>query len=138
MEPMQQHKIVNSTYYIHKPDHRNGTPRKSQWVISENLERLLFKTSKQKKWCDSNKGWGLYIVNGEVKYIGLAQDHKKRVFIGKFVDGNCNQIWHGYPADHQKNTQDIPPVKLLREWSDKDILRPSKIRKLAKGQPCNL
>jgi hypothetical protein len=47
-------------------------------------------------------------------------------------------IWHGYPADHQRSPSDIPDEEILKAWINLGLVTPAKVRKLAKGQPCNL
>jgi hypothetical protein len=124
--------------YTHHPDHRNRTGGKSQWRISLPKERQAFITARAEGWLIRSTGWGLHVDNTEPAYLGVAQDHVTRVFVSKFVDGNQSQNWHGYPADHQRNPQDIPDADVLKIWMDNDLIPLSKIRKLVKGQPCTL
>ena len=56
--------------------------------------------------------------------------------MAKFV-GN-RDIWYGYPADHQRNQQDIPTERVRRIWMQGGVLTPAKIRKITRGQPCRL
>ena len=87
-------------------------------------------------WIENESGWGLHYSNGVLDYLGLAQDHTTQVFIAKFV-GNQG-TWHGYPADHQQNRQDIPAERIRKIWIDTNVLRRAQIRKITKGQPCRL
>lgn len=107
---------------------------KSQWSISPNQEIVCFNLAHSKGWTEADKGWGLHYSNDVLDYLGLAQDHRTRVFIAKFVGNQGN--WHGYPADHQKNQQDIPTERIRRIWMNDNVLKPAKIRKITKGQPC--
>jgi hypothetical protein len=125
------------TYGVH-PHHRNGMRRKSQWTISEDQERGVFVDARDKNWILQDIGWGLKIVEGRVAYLGVAQNHITQLFVAKFVNGNRKQSWHGYPADHQRHTQDIPNETMLQRWLDDGVLPPQKIAKLQRGKPCSL
>ena len=137
MPSVHQHTIRDGLIYLHHPDHRNWTHGKSKWSISEWDERDVFTVSSNRNWGIEKKRWGIYFQENRPAYLGLAQDHITQVFLAKFVTGNGTE-WHGYPADHQKNNQDRPPVELQQTWMDDDVLPKAKIRKIAKGQPCNL
>ncbi len=125
------------TYGVH-PHHRNGAHGKSQWDISEGQERDVFVNARNQNWLLQDMGWGLHLVAGQVSYLGRAQDRQRRIFVAKFVDGNQNQFWHGYPADHQRNPGDIPVQNILQGWLNAKLLRRAIVRKLVRGQPCNL
>jgi len=62
----------------------------------------------------------------------------RKLLLGKFIGGEPSNTWHGYPADHVQNSQDIPPASILRQWLESKILRPAQIRKISKGQKCSL
>ena len=131
-------RVSQNIYYLHNSVHRNRTPRKSQWTINETAELGSFQMALNQNWLLPQEGWGLHFENGNPAYLGLAQDHTTRVFVAKFVDRGNRNTWHGYPADHQKNNQDIPTVEILDKWLNRKVLPAPKIRKLAKGQPCGL
>ncbi len=122
--------------YSHNLSHRDGTLKKSQWKIFNDEELLSFTTALKKKWLLSDVGWGLHFENKTPANLGVAQDHETLVFVAKFV--NDKNTWHGYPADHQRNNQDIPPEQIRRKWLEAKVLPLPKIRKLGKGQPCSL
>ena len=124
------------TTYWHAPQHRNQMSGKSQWSISHSQESACFGAAHSKGWTDAIKGWGLHYYNGGVDYLGFGQDHTTNVFIAKFV-GNQG-VWHGYPADHQRNQQDIPSERVRRMWLQNGVLTAAKVRKITKGQPCRL
>lgn len=124
--------------YKINPLHRNGSTNKSQWTISENSEIQCFELARVSEWLLPRKGWGLYIVESKPEWLGVAQDHVTQVFIAKFVHDENSSEWHGYPADYRNNQQDIPEEKILKKWLLEERLLPAKIRKIAKGQPCNL
>lgn len=122
--------------YLSNSQHRNRTKGKSQWSISLAQEFTCFNTTHANQWIENNNGWGLHYSEGVLDYLGLAQDHITQVFIAKFV-GNQG-TWHGYPADHRQNRQDIPAGRILAIWMKANVLSPAKIRKIMKGQPCRL
>ena len=122
--------------YSPNPQHRNGTWGKSQWLISLADEFGCFNTAHANDWIENDTGWGLYLSNEVPNYLGLAQDHITKVFIAKFVGDQG--IWHGYPADHQQNHQDIPTEQVLMRWMEANLFSPAKVRKIVRGQPCRL
>ena len=59
--------------YIHKKDHRDKTPEKSQWTISELEERSCFVHGIKNNWNTPQKfvSWGLHFNDqGKVAYLG--------------------------------------------------------------------
>jgi len=132
------HKLASGAHYTIHPDHRNGNAKKSQWRIPTQKELQVFTFAEANGWANMSPGWGLYIVNDVPCYLGVAEDHQTRVFVAKFVDGNRNRQWHGYPADHQRNNQDVPDLTLLKTWIAQELIPLRKIRKLLRQQPCNL
>ncbi len=130
--------IEENVSYIFHPDHRNNTYGKSQWIISLDEEVNCFRKCYDEEWIVDQKGWGLHIVDHRVLYLGVDQPHENKVFLAKFIDGNKNQKWHGYPVDHQRSSADIPDTNILNKWLETSVLTPPKIRKILKGQPCNL
>lgn len=129
---------TNSPVYIHKIDHRNGAPKKSQWTISTHDEESCFVKMYSTNWHDGCCGWGLYFNNGIVNYLGKGVKRNHNLFIAKFIDSSKVNIWHGYPADHNVNNQDTPPEELLEDWKKQGYLKLKKIRKIMRGQPCSL
>jgi hypothetical protein len=136
--PIQQHVIAPGFTYQHHPDHRNRTAGKSQWTVSEADERTTFDYSRTNQWLAQHVGWGVYVLAGRATYLGVSDDGLRRLLIAKFVGSNSPKVWHGYPADHQKTTHDIPTTKILGQWMRLNLLRAAKVRKLMRGQPCNL
>jgi len=111
---------------------------KSQWRIPEVDERSTFDQARIRNWLSVTCGWGLHTPNGVVSVLGVAQDHNRQLFVAKFIANAAPALWHGYPADHQRNPQDIPGIEVLRDWMISGLLTAAKIRKLTRGQPCNL
>ena len=142
MNPNQVFTIFPDISYIHKKDHRDNTPEKSQWTISELEERDCFEFSLRNNWNTPDcVSWGLYFDHtGNVGYLGKSaskEADKQNLFLAKFVDSNKNNLWHGYPANHTKN-QDRPPEQILNNWMKEKYFSVAKIRKISKGQKCKL
>jgi len=90
-------------------------------------------------WLLSDVGWGLHFENNNPANLGVDQDHVKPVFVAKFV--NDRNTWHGYPADYQKNNQDIPPEQIRKTWLDLKLFgnrTGAIISKLIRMKPCSL
>ena len=141
MNPDQEFTISLGITYIHKKDHRNGSPEKAQWAISEIEERECFQLGIEKSWNTSQYvSWGIHIKAGKAAYLGCTASKKgdiRESFIAKFRDDEGSNCWHGYPADPRED-QDIPPGKILKDWVEKKYLRLAIIRKITKKQKCKL
>jgi hypothetical protein len=124
--------------YIHNNEHRNHSSSKSQWTITTQEEYDSFTASQNQSWYIGDIGWGLYFIGQAINYLGISQNRQQRLFIAKFIQNHSPVFWHGYPADHMIHNQDIPPNDILFKWQTIGILELSKIRKLSRGQPCNL
>jgi len=123
--------------YVINQHHRNGNRAKSQWRITIPEEQASFENARGCGWLETDAGWGLHLVNGNAEVLGVAQDHATSVFLAKYV-GSEGGPWHGYPADYRNNVQDIPTPNVLGAWCSKGHFSPAKIRKISRGQPCNL
>ena len=121
--------------YKHKSDHRDGTPGKSQWTVSEAAERESFKDAMVNQWIKSGWGWGVHVPDGELAMLGVDRDHVSEVFISRF-DFAADE-WHGYPVDYRK-PQQKPPGTVLLSWVAKAYLGKAQMRKIVKGQPCRI
>jgi hypothetical protein len=128
--------------YSSKADHRDGTTIKSQWTISHTDETTSFDLATCENWSSSaTTRWGLHLgpAPGNLGRSAFIFGTPTRdLFIAKFIDGNANDSWHGYPADPYRNQHDLPPSNVLRAWNSPIYLRPALIRKLVKGQLCTL
>lgn len=124
--------------YIIKIDHRNNSPRKSQWCISQVEENKCFQIMFESNWYQDFGGWGLYIDNGVINYLGVGVSNSIQLFIAKFIDSNKNGIWHGYPANYIANQQDTPSLEILLDWTEKKYINMAKLRKINKNQPCRI
>ena len=126
----------NPTYQPN-PAHRNNTPGKSQWAVSLPDEQAIFLQSVNEQWLSAECGWGLHLVEGAPSYLGVAQDHLTEVFFAKFV-GKSTSPWHGYPADHVRNSQDVPHEEVLSAWMQRHLISRAKVRKILRGKRCHL
>lgn len=126
------------TNYTHKTDHRNQSHQKSQWTISRNDELNCFHLMCENNWYKINCGWGMHLVRDLPTYLGVGVKRERQLFIAKFVDGNINGNWHGYPADYEENSQDIPPEDILISWYSAGYIKFAKVRKIIKQQPCRI
>ena len=88
-------------------------------------------------WQQDFSAWGLHIVNSTPDVLGKGVN-KEDLKVAKFVDGNKNNIWHGYPANILANKQDIPPTSILLLWEKLNYINKSDIRKINQQMPCNL
>ncbi len=122
-----------STNYKHKLDHRDATPGKSQWIISEVAERQSFADAMANTWVANGWGWGIHAPGGAVAILGVDRDHTTQVFISRF--DHAAGEWHGYPVNY-KIPQQKPPATVLRDWLRKAFLGKAQVRKIVKGQPC--
>jgi hypothetical protein len=138
---ISEHLIFPGVYYHPKLDHRNGSPKKSQWTIPVKIECNCFSQAYSLWKCPEHICWGLHFSDNKVDYLGESKktaESTRKLFIAKFIDSNKNRKWHGYPADHIANHHDIPPVTVLEMWLKAKHLRAATIRKISKGQKCKL
>ena len=124
--------------YIPNPQHRDGNPNKSQWLIDIDQEVRVFKYMAYNNWGGENNGWGLFFRRNILDYLGIIHSRNTNVFIAKFVVDTSHCAWHGYPADYQFKAQDVPDRSILQDWLEKKYLSKAKIRKIMKGQPCKI
>ncbi len=119
--------------------HRSRNPDKSRWSIPMPIEVTLFRDALKLGYEDKEMftAWNLYVKDGVICVVGYSVDNKK-LKIGKFVDSNKNEQWHGYPADYMKNNQDIPPASILMTWQKAGYITTATMKKIKGGQPCNL
>ncbi|MEY3220489.1 MAG: hypothetical protein RIT27_1846 [Pseudomonadota bacterium] len=127
-----------SCSYTYHPQHRDKTPTKSQWTITYDEESRSFCLSLENQWNDDKNGWGVHLINETISYLGISQNGMQNLLIAKYVCDNVHNDWHGYPANHIEYSRDIPPEKFLLDWKSKNYITSAKMRKILKGQPCNL
>jgi hypothetical protein len=135
---MNEVEVKQGLFYIHKSDHRDSSPRKSQWRISELEERNSFVLMYDAPWHTNYRGWSLHIKGKAAHYLGINALKNRNLIIAKFIDGNQNNIWHGYPADYVQDHRECPSIEILTAWKEKGHFSRAKIRKIIRGQPCSL
>jgi hypothetical protein len=125
--------------YKISPLHRRtrGNTDKSIWTISNEEEVELFIFSKSANWTEDNVCYGLKLNGTAILVIGRTPDNHN-LKIAKFVDGNRNNKWHGYPADPKNKSQDIPCTEILTSWRNLNYIGKSDVRKLKQQIPCDL
>jgi len=124
--------------YSPNPEHRNDNRRKSQWTITEGEEIECFRVAYDKGWRSGKNAWGLHHRQNAVTYLGRGEDRSIDLFIAKFKNDVPHNTWHGYPADYQRKSQDIPDAEILRDWVANNFLTKPKMRKIMASQPCRL
>ena len=126
--------------YIHKTDHRNASPAKSQWTISMEDELRCFMRSTQSDWRDERGQWSLHLPDGEPEVLGKTAKFSGRqicVKICRFVTDSSDRS-HGFPADYRKHTHERPTFTTLVKWHDAGFIAKHEISKVLKAKPCSL
>ena len=125
--------------YTFNPQHRDGNPNKSQWIIIEADEKSLFETSYSAGWKDTEnkKCFGIKKSETNIIVLGKCKDRITNLKIAKFVSDHQDN-WHGYPANYRTNQQDKPTTNILQKWVEENLITKSKMGKIARGQKCNL
>lgn len=121
----------NGHTYFFKPDHRDRTAIiKSQWDLEPSEELELFVRSHVP---DALVSWGVLILGNSPSKLGesaTAFGRARRLHIAKFI---CRVPIHGYPADTERNVQDIPPIRFVNELRTSGFITKSQAIRL-KGQ----
>lgn len=126
-------KTVCEVYQIN-PHHRNGTPNKSQWTISNGKEVEVFGWSLENNSMADDCYWG--VLNEGVVCLPLGvTTHGLNSKIARFVCSAKPKVWHGYPVDYVNDPQhDCPGSDVLRRWVGLGIISKAQIAKLIGGQ----
>ena len=124
-------------YFISSQHRRVGNPNKSIWILSHEEEIGCFVFSINSGWKNQIVSWGLSLLGTEMQIIGRNPENEE-LKIAKFVDGNGNNIWHGYPADYLRKSQDRPETCTLKSWVQHGYITKAKMSKIRLGQSCNL
>ena len=126
-------------FYTISSQHRYVRPKeKSKWTVTYEEEVNIFRNSYSEKWLEGYICWGL-LLNGDniILQLGINK-FNENLFISKFIDGNKNSKWHGYPADYKRNLYDRPSVRILSLWKDSGKIEKHHISKIRCGKKCNL
>lgn len=130
------YEVIKDIFYKIHPHHRQtGLPNKSTWSISYQEEINCFVFTYNSNYIEINFGFGFLLNNTrKLEVIGTSINDKKLKF-AKFVDGNNNHRWHGYPADYINNKQDKPSEELLLLWKNSGIITKPQFKRV-KGRIC--
>lgn len=129
--------IDSHTTYTCKGYHRGQpTEHKSVWVITPTEEIDCFKQTLDKQWinhmADKSIGWGFIKNSGFIRIgIGTTPEHRE-LFYAKFIDGNNNCQWHGYPADY-KRIGDRVSLNISKRWRTEGIITKHEFSRLMRG-----
>jgi hypothetical protein len=107
--------------YYFKPDHRDLTAVKSQWTVPEEDELQIFEEGYRNDgsivfWQLRLHGGAVAVVGSSAAQFGPARHLHLAMFRG------ANLPWHGYPADTQRNNQDVPPPHVVALWVNSNLL----------------
>lgn len=128
---------ANGNYIISSQHRRSGNPNKSIWTISFDDEVECFIQTMKGNWKSGTEAWGIKVLDNVLQIIGL-NNKKQELKLAKFVDGANTNVWHGYPADHVRKSQDRPTTNILKTWVGSGYLTKAKMSKIRLGQSCNL
>lgn len=124
-------------YFVH-PKHRgSATSDSCTWRISVDDEVDLFKAALPKARSAGQTCWAAEAEGRRLRIIG-TNVHGDLLMFGKFVDGSAIAIWHGYPADYRRHTQDRPPMCVLKIWDKQGLIKKHHVAKISGGMQCNL
>jgi hypothetical protein len=122
--------------YKVKNDHRNPSliAKKSQWIINEWDELILFAVAKHKGWYISSKSgkyelWAIDIQGNNRAKIG--KDLNGDLFIAKYIT-DANNEWHGYPVAPRQF--DIPPQQVLDLWLEEGLIDKADKKRIIGGK----
>lgn len=130
-------KINSHTTYTCIGYHR-GQPNehKSVWDITTTQERDCFLQTLSNQWIDimngKSIGWG-FIKNTRFIRIGTGTTPERRkLYYAKFIDGNNNGQWHGYPADYKKISDRVSP-SIRERWMAEGFINKHELSRLVRG-----
>lgn len=124
--------------YKPKPDHRDGSSEKSQWIIPVASEHATFADAISNGWTlpANDSAWGLHFDSGVSAPLGTSAASKgeqRALHVAYFI---LARVSHGYPSDPTRRVREIPPKHILKSWLDAGHFRPQVIRKMGRGQAC--
>jgi hypothetical protein len=132
--------------YTWNQDHRKTLKaNKGCWVISEELEEIMFEGCRCnglfKVWKgEKHMGWNVLDDNGSALVIGKGIDNEGNhidVRVGKFVEGNKGR-WHGYPIDYRHINEDIICDNALFYWMRLNVIDKSEIDDIRRKEDSSL
>lgn len=125
--------------YEVNPQHRDGNPNKSQWIVSlsEDAEKNLFRVSYNSCWFNQQRTccFGIMSVNGKPQILGVSAKNNPpptALHFSKFV---CNQrLWHGYPFGKASSDLGQIPKEVLDSWKEANHISNAVRKKIHKGR----
>ena len=131
--------IASGVSYVPLRYHRGRPSRhKTVWRISVGDELDTFRVSHSSGWLWPGVGWGLrQAPAGNILTLGTNARNADLKF-AKFISSTPTSDWHGYPADYLAKPGDCPHMAVLQVWIRVGILRKHHVKKIVRGQPCNL
>lgn len=127
--------VTSKTTFISTKKHRiRGNPNASIWTIGYREEYIVFLKSKPHL---SNDGisWGVHTPNGRMAKLGDSNCGNYDLIFAKYTSHeNNDDLWHGYPANYIKNTQDVPSNNFLKDLVLKNYLTKAKRKKIRNGK----
>lgn len=126
-----------SRYIVSSQHRRKGNPKKCIWIVTFDDEVNCFIYTIRQNWRVGSEAWGLLVSNTILRVVGRNNSNDD-LKLAKFVDGNNNEIWHGYPADYMLRSQDRPTTRILQEWVNNGYISKAKMSKIRLGHSCNL
>jgi hypothetical protein len=127
---------IQAKYYISSA-HRRNQKNKSRWPITRDNEVECFVSSHLNNWIEVICCWGLFPSGSNLLELG-QNSQKESLKIAKFVAKNNTNVWHGYPADYYRNSQDRPSMFILENWRKLGHIEKHHITKIRQGKVCNL
>lgn len=122
--------------YTINPKHRSKpTGDICTWIIDEKTEKQIWEQAISENWIADNKSWGIKVENSRIIQVG-TNIRKEFLIIGKFIDGNRNEDWHGYPANYVRNNHDVPPESILSTWLALEMINRAKWSRIRRQKDC--
>jgi len=124
--------------YVPFSRHRQpGNREKSIWTVSVDAEIECFKQSHLNKWVNGAKSWGVMVDGTRLIELGIGNTGTL-IKMAVFVQDVEPEIWHGYPLDYIRRTQDTPPFSILKQWVDAGFMTRTQMMRIIRGKPCRL
>ena len=127
-------------HYKISPKHRVATPSEnlSIWQVDYQSEVQCFIDSIDSSYAVGHRAWG-FISSPPFSKLGIGKFSNEitELFMAKFVDGDKNDKWHGYPC-YYKRVADTPPKSVLTRWVKEEIITKKQMSKISQRQICKL
>lgn len=125
--------------YYASSAHRKSLASKSYWTVTIDEEVTCFIESQKKGWITTTICWGFISNTPKKEFLVLGLNkYNEELKIAKYVAKSSGGVWHGYPADYRRNTQDRPEMDILMDWKTKGHIEKHYINKIRQGKKCKL